>query len=221
MNRAARSMRRGSSENDTSGSSGVRRRLSARSLMPLNGSTSTRSGRLRAIAFTVKSRRDRSVSMSWPNLTSGLRDSGTYASALCVVISKRRPARMSPMVPNRLPWFHMASLRSATNSSISSGVASEVRSMSTSGPGSTPPGRPAMPSRTGPPTRKIFLPADLKRSAIGRVASRTERRRSGTTAEGAGFRLISSNAARWYRPAVEITPRTCSVVSPREAASGR
>ena len=34
-------------------------------------------GRLSAIAFTVKSRRDRSVSISRPNCTSGLRDSGT------------------------------------------------------------------------------------------------------------------------------------------------
>ena len=42
-----------------------------------------------AIAFTVKSRRERSVSMSSENVTSGLRLSGRYTSARNVVISKR------------------------------------------------------------------------------------------------------------------------------------
>ena len=64
MKRAARSMRSGSSRNDTSGDSGVRRRLFIRSTAPPYGSTSTPSGRRNAIALIVKSRRDRSVSTS-------------------------------------------------------------------------------------------------------------------------------------------------------------
>ncbi len=75
--RAARSMRRGSSPKDTSGSSGVRSRPAARSPSPSKGSMSRMSGRCSARALTVKSRRDRSSSMSSPKLTSGLRDSGT------------------------------------------------------------------------------------------------------------------------------------------------
>ena len=76
-NRAARSMRSGSSPNDTSGSSGVRSRPAARSPSPSKGSISSMSGRRSASALTVKSRRDRSTVMSSPNVTSGLRDSGT------------------------------------------------------------------------------------------------------------------------------------------------
>ncbi len=40
-----------------------------------------------AIAFTVKSRRDRSATTSSEKTTSGLRESLAYASARCVVIS--------------------------------------------------------------------------------------------------------------------------------------
>ena len=39
------------------------------------------------MALTVKSRRDRSSSMRSPKATSGLRESGWYASARWVVIS--------------------------------------------------------------------------------------------------------------------------------------
>ncbi len=106
MNRAARIMRKGSSRNDTSGSSGVRRRLAARSAAPSNGSTSSGSGRRNAIALIVKSRRDRSVSMSSANATSGLRLSGRYTSARNVVISMRVPSFSHPTVPNRWPWSH-------------------------------------------------------------------------------------------------------------------
>ena len=74
--RAARSMRSGSSRNDSSGASGVRRRRAARSTAPSKGSTSSGSGRRSAIAFTVKSRRERSVLMSSEKATSGLRLSG-------------------------------------------------------------------------------------------------------------------------------------------------
>ena len=48
------------------------------------------SGSRSAIAFTVKSRRERSVSMSSENATSGLRLSGRYTSARNVVISSAR-----------------------------------------------------------------------------------------------------------------------------------
>ena len=78
MNRAARIMRSGSSENDTSGSSGVRSTPPARSARPSNGSISVGSSPVTssAMALTVKSRRDRSASMSVLNATSGLRLSG-------------------------------------------------------------------------------------------------------------------------------------------------
>ena len=64
MNRAARIMRSGSSENDSCGSSGVRSTLAARSAAPPNGSMSSGSGRASAMALMVKSRRDRSASMA-------------------------------------------------------------------------------------------------------------------------------------------------------------
>ncbi len=70
------SMRSGSSVNDSDGESGVRRRDAARSTAPSNGSTSFGSGRASAIAFTVKSRRERSASIASEKATSGLRESG-------------------------------------------------------------------------------------------------------------------------------------------------
>ena len=81
MNRAARSIRSGSSVKETSGDSGVRSTPAARSATPPNGSMSsgaspsapvTRS----AMALTVKSRRARSASTSSAKDTSGLRESG-------------------------------------------------------------------------------------------------------------------------------------------------
>ena len=82
MNRAARIMRSGSSENDSCGDSGVRSTWAARSAVPPKGSTSVAvsSGPVgidSAMAFTVKSRRDRSDSISVLNVTSGLRESGS------------------------------------------------------------------------------------------------------------------------------------------------
>jgi class 3 adenylate cyclase len=77
LNRAARIMRRGSSLNDSSGASGVRRRWAPRSSIPPKGSISLTPGTASAMAFTVKSRRERSLTTSFENTTSGFRESGT------------------------------------------------------------------------------------------------------------------------------------------------
>ena len=77
MKRAARIIRRGSSTNEISGSSGVRSRLwISRSSTPPYGSTRVGSGRAMAIELTVKSRRERSVSSESEKVTEGLRLSG-------------------------------------------------------------------------------------------------------------------------------------------------
>jgi hypothetical protein len=102
-NRNARSIRRGSSLNDSSAAIGVRRILRPRSLTPSNGSTAALSGNRIAIAFTVKSRRDRSVSMFASNVTSGCLDEGMYFSVRKVVISIGTPSIRHPMVPNFSP----------------------------------------------------------------------------------------------------------------------
>ncbi|CNL30895.1 Uncharacterised protein [Mycobacterium tuberculosis] len=73
LNRAARSIRSGSSPNDTRGSVGVRSTPATRSSTPPVGSTSFTAGTWRAIALTVKSRRTRSPSIASPNSTVGLR----------------------------------------------------------------------------------------------------------------------------------------------------
>ncbi len=121
MNRAARSIRSGSSRNEISGASGVRSRPAARSTAPPYGSINSGSGSRSAIALTVKSRRDRSISMSSENSTSGLRLSGWYTSARYVVISIGTPPRMRPTVPKRLPWSHMLSAHPLTSCSMTSG----------------------------------------------------------------------------------------------------
>ena len=64
----------------------------ARSARPPCGSISSGSSSAIAIALMVKSRRDRSVSMSSENVTSGLRLSSRYISARKVVISNRSPS---------------------------------------------------------------------------------------------------------------------------------
>ncbi len=64
--RTARIMRSGSSSNDWRGSTGVRNTRFDRSFAPPKGSTNSRSGTRNAIAFTVKSRRDRSPSSESP-----------------------------------------------------------------------------------------------------------------------------------------------------------
>ena len=75
MKRAARIIRSGSSENDSSGVSGVRRIPAARSAAPPCGSTSRGSEvpTSSAMEFTVKSRRARSSVTEWENTTCGLR----------------------------------------------------------------------------------------------------------------------------------------------------
>ena len=72
-NLAARIMRNGSSEKDSSGSRGVRITRLLKSSIPPNGSTNVSSGNLTAMALIVKSRRIRSSSSEEPKLTSGLR----------------------------------------------------------------------------------------------------------------------------------------------------
>ena len=67
-NRAARIMRSGSSENEFSALVGVRKIFFAKSSKPLNGSMNSGTFVVNssAIAFTVKSRRDRSPSIFSP-----------------------------------------------------------------------------------------------------------------------------------------------------------
>ena len=73
--RAARIIRSGSSENESSGRPGVRRVWWARSTIPPYGSSNRRPGSVTAIALTVKSRRTRSSASESPYATSGLRES--------------------------------------------------------------------------------------------------------------------------------------------------
>ena len=147
-NRAARSIRSGSSPKDSSGDRGVRRIRESKSPRPSNGSCSVvGSATSTAIAFTVKSRRPRSSWRSVEKRTTGLRESSGYDSALCVVISMAWSPTRSPTVPNRSPCSHTTSATPSTSSRIRSGVASVVRSWS--GMWSAPMRR----SRTSPPTR--------------------------------------------------------------------
>ena len=76
-NRAARIIRSGSSENESSGVPGVRSSPWARSTTPPYGSSTMRPGSRTAIALTVKSRRPRSPSSVSPKSTAGLRDAGS------------------------------------------------------------------------------------------------------------------------------------------------
>ena len=73
-NLAARIIRSGSSEKESSGRPGVRIRRWARSTTPPCGSSKTRPGIETAIALMVKSRRPRSVTSESPYATSGLRE---------------------------------------------------------------------------------------------------------------------------------------------------
>ena len=83
-NRAARSIRNGSSPKLISAVSGVRRTRPARSAAPPCGSTSAgpaeRPVTSSAIALIVKSRRARSSSMADEKVTAGLRESSWYTS---------------------------------------------------------------------------------------------------------------------------------------------
>ena len=76
-NRAARIIRSGSSENESSGRPGRAQHSALRSSRPPNGSSKLLSGRVTAIALTVKSRRPRSPARLSPYDTSGLRESGS------------------------------------------------------------------------------------------------------------------------------------------------
>ena len=76
-NRAARIIRSGSSEKESSGRPGVRSTRCARSTTPPYGSSKVRSGTRTAIALTVKSRRPRSPARVSPKSTSGLREVGS------------------------------------------------------------------------------------------------------------------------------------------------
>ena len=79
-NRAARRMRSGSSEKESSGRPGVLITFSRSAASPPNGSTSSNEGSRAAIALIVKSRRSRSATSDVPYFTSGLRDARSYAS---------------------------------------------------------------------------------------------------------------------------------------------
>ena len=72
-NLAARIMRSGSSENESSGSRGVRINFLDKSLTPSNKSTNSSSGKRTASALIVKSRRSKSASSVVPKDTSGFR----------------------------------------------------------------------------------------------------------------------------------------------------
>ena len=76
-NRAARIIRSGSSEKESTGRPGVRSTRWARSTTPPYGSSSSRPGSRTAIAFTVKSRRPRSPASVSPKSTVGLRELGS------------------------------------------------------------------------------------------------------------------------------------------------
>ena len=153
--RTARIIRSGSSLKDCSGATGVRRSPAARSSRPPNGSMNSREGRRTAIAFTVKSRRERSPSIVSPYATCGFRDCGSYSSVRYVVISTLTPSSCAPSVPNSRPMSQIAP-RLPTHCrricSVDSGRADVVKSRSSLL-------RPRRASRTGPPTSANSSPA--------------------------------------------------------------
>ncbi len=207
MNRAARSMRSGSSLKDSSGASGVRSRAAARSATPSKGSISCRSGSDRAMALTVKSRRDRSASMASANTTSGLRLSEVVGlGPVGRDLHARGRRRRRPMVPNRLPWVHTASAQPATSRSISSGpgVGREVEVAASV--------EPAEDGVADDPADQVqAVPGGReKRDARSLVSATSGRSRSGITA-------IQSTGGAVAGPAV-ITGRLRRAGSARPAA---
>ena len=146
--RAARIIRSGSSENDWGALAGVRIIFFARSSIPLNGSIN--SGvfvvNSRAIELIVKSRRDKSPSISSPYSTSGFRESSSYFSVRYVVTSTVVSPRLPAIVPNSIPVSQTFSAHFFRIFFVSSGWASVVKSRSL-------PSLPKIASRTGPPTR--------------------------------------------------------------------
>src|SRR4051812_19057007 len=172
-NRAARSIRSGSSPNDSAGVPGVRMSPAARSARPPYGSVNSWPGRLTAIALIVKSRRRRSSSSDVPYATVGFRVTPSYDSARNVVISMRSPSRCTPIVPNSRPVSQIASAQPFTIARVWSGWASVQKSRSS-------PSRPSSASRTEPPTRCSSCPAAAKRRPSSSATGET--RRSSATA---------------------------------------
>ena len=101
-----------------------------------------------AIALIVKSRRDRSVSMSFANVTTGFRSSRAYTSSRNVVTSSFFPSFSAPTVPNFTPTRYCRSAHPRRIRVVSCGAASVQKSRS-----EPPPSRPRTRSRTEPPTR--------------------------------------------------------------------
>ena len=128
-NRAARSIRSGSSPNDS-----CRRARGADHPRGQVGEAAERVGERRAraaltaIALIVKSRRRRSSSRLSPYRTTGLRLTPSYASARNVVISSRRPCFCAPIVPNSRPVSQIASAQPLTSGErlLGVGVGAEV-----------------------------------------------------------------------------------------------
>ena len=205
-NRAARIIRSGSSEKESSGVPGVRSTPWARSTTPPNGSSKLRSGNVTAIALTVKSRRPRSPARLSPYATAGLRESASYASERYVVISTCQSPLRQPMVPKARPMSQTASAQPASSRSVVSGRAEVVKSRSLCS-------RPSIASRTGPPTSAICSPAAVNRapssSTTGemRISSRiavacTSRmlRASGCSGGWSDTRCNSMPGVRMVRP---------------------
>ena len=167
MKRAARSIRSGSSANDTSGASGVRRRRGRQvGGAVVAGRSARRLGRSSiAIAFTVKSRRDRS------RLDVGREhDLGLARIGRVRLGPVRRdldvPSRhLRPDGPEPLPLgpHRVGPARRATRATCS-GVASVVKSRSSP----SAKGRSSNRSRTTPPTRYRWCPAAVEAGPEGR-----------------------------------------------------
>ncbi len=165
-NRAARSIRSGSSANDSRAVAGVRIVCSRRSISPPYGSENTWPGTETAIALIVKSRRRRSSCRLSPYETIGFRLTRSYASARNVVISRRWPSRAAPIVPKSAPMVHTSSAQPLTILSVSSGRALVAKSRSS-------PSLPRSASRTEPPTRCSSWPAAANRSPSSSTIGKT------------------------------------------------
>ena len=171
-NLAARIIRSGSSLNDCSALAGVRIIFFAKSSIPLNGSMNSGLSVVnsRAIAFIVKSRRDKSPSIESPYSTSGFRESSSYFSLRYVVTSTVVSPRFPATVPKAIPVSQTCSAHAFRIFFVSSGWASVVKSRSF-------PSRPKIASRTGPPTsarRKPFALNALARELASGARSTSD-----------------------------------------------
>ena len=143
-------MRSASSSKRSDGSPTQRISRFAMSSLPPNGSTSPFSG-LHAIAFTVKSRRERSETMSRTKLTlCGCLPSFMPQSARKVVSSKGTPSKTAVTVPNFKP-VSIIFANGERRRLVSSGEAETAKSISWTG-------RPIRLSRTKPPTAYASIP---------------------------------------------------------------